>query len=34
VARRAHASAKWVTDQVLRRSLQVRQASAAHPTMA
>jgi len=27
VARRAHASAKWVTDQVLRRSLQVRQAA-------
>jgi predicted xylose isomerase-like sugar epimerase len=29
VARRAHASAKWVTDQVLRRSLQVRQAAGA-----
>jgi sugar phosphate isomerase/epimerase len=28
VARRAHRSAKWVTDQVLRRSLQVRQAAA------
>jgi sugar phosphate isomerase/epimerase len=28
VARRAHASAKWVTDQVLRRSLQVRQPGA------
>ena len=27
VARRAHRSAKWVTDQVLRRSLQVRQAA-------
>jgi hypothetical protein len=25
VAARAHRSAKWVTDQVLRRSLQVRQ---------
>ncbi len=34
VAQRAHASAKWVTDQVLRRSLQVRQSSAGHSTMA
>jgi 2-keto-myo-inositol isomerase len=34
VARRAHAGAKWVTDQVLRRSLQVRQATPAHPSMA
>lgn len=28
VAQRAHAAAKWVTDQVLRRSLQVRQQTA------
>ena len=34
VARRAHAAAKWVTDQVLRRSLQVRQSTPGHPTMA
>jgi sugar phosphate isomerase/epimerase len=34
VARRAHRGAKWVTDQVLRRSLQIRQASAIHPPMA
>jgi 2-keto-myo-inositol isomerase len=34
VARRAHGAAKWVTDQVLRRSLQVRQATAEHPSMA
>ena len=33
VAQRAHRSAKWVTDQVLRRSLQVRRASPAHPAM-
>jgi sugar phosphate isomerase/epimerase len=34
VAQRAHRGAKWVTDQVLRRSLQVRQQTAAHPSMA
>lgn len=34
VAHRAHAAAKWVTDQVLRRSLQVRQAGAGQPVMA
>ena len=34
VAQRAHRAAKWVTDQVLRRSLQVRQPTARHPTMA
>ncbi|KAF3996368.1 sugar phosphate isomerase/epimerase family protein [Glaciimonas immobilis] len=34
VARRAHRAAKWVTDQVLRRSLQVLQPTADHPTMA
>ncbi|SFV16506.1 sugar phosphate isomerase/epimerase family protein [Pseudoduganella namucuonensis] len=34
VARRAHRSAKWVTDQVLRRSLTVLQATAGHPVMA
>ncbi|MES3021732.1 MAG: sugar phosphate isomerase/epimerase [Pseudomonadota bacterium] len=34
VARRAHASAKWVTDQVLRRSLQVLQRTERHATMA
>jgi sugar phosphate isomerase/epimerase len=34
VAGRAHRSAKWVTDQVLRRSLPVRQATAGHPSMA
>jgi sugar phosphate isomerase/epimerase len=34
VAERAHRGAKWVTDQVLRRSLQVRQATAGHPSMA
>lgn len=34
VAARAHRSAKWVTDQVLRRSLQVRSHSAAHAAMA
>jgi 2-keto-myo-inositol isomerase len=33
VARRAHHAAKWVTDQVLRRSLQVRQSVAGHPVM-
>ncbi|HZS80501.1 MAG TPA: sugar phosphate isomerase/epimerase family protein [Herbaspirillum sp.] len=34
VAQRAHGSAKWVTDQVLRRSLQVRQDTAGQPSMA
>jgi 2-keto-myo-inositol isomerase len=34
VARRAHRSAKWVTDQVLRRSLEVRRRTASHPNMA
>ena len=34
VAQRALRSAKWVTDQVLRRSLPVRQAAAGHPMMA
>jgi 2-keto-myo-inositol isomerase len=34
VAERAHRAAKWVTDQVLRRSLPVRQATASHPSMA
>jgi hypothetical protein len=34
VARRAHRSAKWVTDQVLRRSLQVRQAASSGPVEA
>jgi 2-keto-myo-inositol isomerase len=34
VAQRAHRSAKWVTDQVLRRSLTVLQATASHPEMA
>jgi 2-keto-myo-inositol isomerase len=34
VAGRAHRGAKWVTDQVLRRSLQVRRATATHPSMA
>jgi 2-keto-myo-inositol isomerase len=34
VAGRAHRGAKWVTDQVLRRSLQVRQATASYPSMA
>ncbi|HJV03569.1 MAG TPA: sugar phosphate isomerase/epimerase [Burkholderiaceae bacterium] len=34
VAQRAHRSAKWVTDQVLRRSLDVRRPSAAHAAMA
>jgi sugar phosphate isomerase/epimerase len=34
VARRAHRSAKWVTDQVLRRSLQVLARTEHHPTMA
>ena len=34
VARRAYLSAKWVTDQVLRRSLNVRERSAKHQMMA
>ena len=34
VARRAHRAAKWVTDQVLRRSLELRRRTAAHPSMA
>ncbi|MCU6496959.1 sugar phosphate isomerase/epimerase [Rugamonas sp. A1-17] len=34
VGQRAHSAAKWVTDQVLRRSLEVRRPTAAHPTMA
>ncbi|MES2070134.1 MAG: sugar phosphate isomerase/epimerase [Pseudomonadota bacterium] len=34
VASRAHRAAKWVTDQVLRRSLQVLQPTARHATMA
>jgi 2-keto-myo-inositol isomerase len=34
VAQRAHRSAKWVTDQVLRRSLEMRRCTAGHPTMA
>ncbi|CAN7422243.1 sugar phosphate isomerase/epimerase [Pseudoduganella sp. LjRoot289] len=34
VAQRAYRSAKWVTDQVLRRSLTVLQATAGHPAMA
>lgn len=34
VAERALRSAKWVTDQVLRRSLQVRKATSEHPMMA
>ena len=34
VARRAHRAAKWVTDQVLRRSLQMRQSTTEHPRMA
>jgi 2-keto-myo-inositol isomerase len=34
VAQRAHRSAKWVTDQVLRRSLEVRRRTASHPNMA
>lgn len=34
VAQRAHRSAKWVTDQVLRRSLEMRRRTASHPTMA
>jgi 2-keto-myo-inositol isomerase len=34
VAARAHRAAKWVTDQVLRRSLQVRAPTEAHPLMA
>jgi sugar phosphate isomerase/epimerase len=34
VAQRAHRGAKWVTDQVLRRSLQVRRSTAAHAAMA
>jgi sugar phosphate isomerase/epimerase len=34
VGQRAHASAKWVTDQVLRRSLEVRHVTRAHPAMA
>jgi 2-keto-myo-inositol isomerase len=31
---RAHRAAKWVTDQVLRRSLEIRQRTKGHPTMA
>jgi len=34
VARRAHAAAKWVTDQVLRRSLNMRLPVPGHPMMA
>jgi 2-keto-myo-inositol isomerase len=34
VAQRAHRGAKWVTDQVLRRSLEVRRGTAGHPAMA
>ena len=34
VAARAHASAKWVTDQVLRRSLNMRAPVPGHPMMA
>ena len=34
VGQRAHSAAKWVTDQVLRRSLEVRRPTAAHPPMA
>ncbi len=34
VGHRAHRAAKWVTDQVLRRSLEVRHPTASHPTMA
>jgi 2-keto-myo-inositol isomerase len=34
VAQRAHRGAKWVTDQVLRRSLQVRQAAPSQPATA
>ncbi|MFZ6772609.1 sugar phosphate isomerase/epimerase family protein [Undibacterium sp. SXout7W] len=34
VASRAHTAAKWVTDQVLRRSLNIRQPSDGHPMMA
>ena len=34
VGQRAHRAAKWVTDQVLRRSLEVRRTTADHPTMA
>ena len=34
VAQRAYRSAKWVTDQVLRRSLTVLQATAGHAAMA
>ena len=34
VAHRAHTAAKWVTDQVLRRSLNIRQPSEGHPMMA
>lgn len=34
VAQRAHRSAKWVTDQVLRRSLEMRRHTASHPSMA
>lgn len=34
VTQRAHRSAKWVTDQVLRRSLEMRRRTASHPTMA
>ena len=34
VGQRAHSAAKWVTDQVLRRSLEVRRPTAGHPTMA
>ncbi|MBC3885295.1 sugar phosphate isomerase/epimerase family protein [Undibacterium griseum] len=34
VAKRAHGAAKWVTDQVLRRSLNMRQPVPGHPMMA
>ncbi|MES2262248.1 MAG: sugar phosphate isomerase/epimerase family protein [Pseudomonadota bacterium] len=34
VAQRAHGAAKWVTDQVLRRSLELRRPTAGHPMMA
>ncbi|MFA9218957.1 MAG: sugar phosphate isomerase/epimerase family protein [Sphingomonadaceae bacterium] len=34
VARRAHRAAKWVTDQVLRRSLELRRRTESHASMA
>jgi sugar phosphate isomerase/epimerase len=34
VGRRAHRAAKWVTDQVLRRSLELRRRTETHPSMA